>query len=176
MVEKPKKNTELVVQVSLLGLLSETIVGGREVVAWRRALCLSPKLTLTPQKASEWTISMDPWESTTRVKKRKKNRGGKGPIRSYIHRRSTTWKVAMVVWGPIIAVALVYGIIYVAFLIPAVRIENKYDAYAASCLQGTHSGSPWFDDTPYITHGFLWLPSFSDGTVSASEIPKPGDC
>ena len=87
-------------------------------------------------------------------------------------------KTMILVWSPIIIIGIIYSALYLGFYINAKNIENKYQAYANSCIYGSHSGTPWVLSSPGITPG-LGLPEFTgDGglPVSSSEIPSPNNC
>lgn len=87
------------------------------------------------------------------------------------------WKLALIIWGPILLIAVIYGIFYLAHYDHAKSILNKYQATYNNCNnENQNSAEPLFQPNDNsgpsinqvfncipsgsISHGFLWLPKY----------------
>lgn len=79
------------------------------------------------------------------------------------------WKVALIIWGPILAILVIYGAVYLINYGHAKHTFNKYQNTYSNCNDANQNASAPPGEVPQIfncfspgkiSHGFLWLPKY----------------
>ena len=80
-----------------------------------------------------------------------------------------TWKVGLIIWGPILAILVIYGAVYLINYEHAKRTFNKYQTAYSNCNNANQNATAPAGEVPQIfncsapgtmSHGFLWLPRY----------------